>query len=302
MTRGGQWVNRRIPGSGFSFFLLCFLVFLSPVEANHTVTDGLGRTVEVPERPQRIATGGLSITATVAELVSSDRLAVVDSYAGDTRYSHVADTVSGVPTLRQVQPEAILSHDPDLIFLTPFTPAPIRQRILELDIPVIVTHETSTLHDINRNIQLIGSSLHRAQSAQELQLPASRDVSDTPSGPRMMFYLESGVLPGSKTLPSSIMKRAGFQNVLEEVDLEGWKSVPAEMLVSLDPEWIVLDRLKADAVREVLTNDPVLSQLSAVRNDQILELWPKYLTVSGPHIRNAIQYWNTNLRGETEFR
>jgi len=294
-------VNRRIVGCGLSFVLLLFVVFPFPLHADHTVTDGLGREVEVPERAERIVSGGLSITSTLAELVSADRLVAVDSYAGDTRFSYIAGTVSGVPTIQQVQPEVVLSHDPDLIFLTPFTPAPIRQRILELDIPVIVTHETFKLRDVNRNIRLIGSSVHRQESARKLVIPRPSDLADSPTAPRVLYYLESGVLPGNQTLPSAIMKRAGFRNVLEEVNITGWKSVPAETLIKLDPDWIVVDRVKSDHARRALEQDPVLSQLSAVRNDRILQLWPKYLTVSGPHIDRAIRYWQTELWQELDI-
>jgi iron complex transport system substrate-binding protein len=281
--------------------LLCLVLVLlvsgaSPVLADWTVEDSLGRKVTVEDTPRHIFSGGLNITSTVVKLGAADRLTAVGQFASDTRYSFVADTVASVQQYEQVRPEVVVSHDPDLVLLTPFTPTKIRERILKIDVPVVVTHEVLGLGGVVRNTRLIGRAIGRPNRARR-EIARLRRRVDTGSvredPPTVLMYPRSGVVPGRRTLPDLIIRAAGYANLAARVGLSGWSQISPEAIVRGQPRWIVVNRL--NGAGDDLRSDPVFSSLRAVKKGRIKSFWPRYLSVAGPHLPKVIEFWRSEF-------
>lgn len=280
-------------------FCLClFGLTAEPIRAERTVVDSTGRSVTIPDTPRRIFSGGLNITSTVVKLGAADRLVAVGQFAGDTRYSFVADDVDIQIEYQQVTPEIVLSRDPDLVLLTPFTPSKIREQVINLDIPVVVTHEVLGLSDLLTNTKLIGRAIGQPARAQRLatrirtQIETRLSGKTRPRQPRVLYYPQSGVVPGRRTLPDVIIRAAGLVNVAAQKGISGWSLISPESILEGEPDWIVVDETNRSAVVSKLRDDSVFSSLDAVRGDRIESFLPKYLTVAGPHLLQAVAHWD----------
>lgn len=289
---------RRVRVSITGMLCVCFLVVaVGPLWAERTVVDSMGRSVTIEDTPEKIFSGGLNITSTVVKLGATDRLVAVGQFASDTRYSFVADEVSDIPEYQQVTPEGVLSHDPDLVLLTPFTPSKIREQIVNLDVPVVVTREVHGLSDVLGNTRLTGKAIGRRARAQRLAGSLKDRIKKRPSKTtdfprhRVLYYPQSGVVPGRRTLPDVIIRSAGFVNVAARQGINGWELISPESVLEGNPDWIVVDRTNRSAVEAKLRNDSVFSSLDAVGSDHIKSFWPKYLTVAGPHLPRAVKHW-----------
>jgi len=295
---------RERPTARWCLVTLCF-VFLclsgGPIRSHRTVTDALDRTVTVPETPDRIFSGGLNLTSTVAKLESLDRLVAVSQFASDTRFSFIAGRARKHPVYPQVRAEIVLRYRPDLVLLTPFTPSKTRTRIMNLNIPVLVTHEVFDLEDIVNNTRIVGSALGKRERMKQVvkslrQFFNNRiNPGSVRSGPTVLYYPYSGVIPGKQTLPDLIMQAAGVKNGARGIGISGWKNASTEALLQLNPEWIVVDRTNGEATLRKLREGPVLSGLRAVQRDRIRSFWPKYLTVASPYLKQAVQYWENRF-------
>lgn len=75
-------------------------------------------------------------------------------------------------------------------------------------------------------------------------------------------------------LPQDLVEKAGGKNVVTDGDSNWVRGYSWENIIAADPEWIVVDYYasadEADAVLDLLQNDPQLSQMKAVKEGNIM--------------------------------
>ena len=136
---------------------------------------------------------------------------------------------------------------------------------------------------IRTDLQTLGNLLHKPQRARDLIEALDADLASAqalvkPAKPLSVFYLDSEVngldSEGRQGFVSALLAAAGARNLLAGIN-QYRVTVSSETLLMSDPDVILL----ADAVwspasrkRQLLTRDPVLSRLRAVRENRMLDI------------------------------
>ncbi|AIG00704.1 iron compound ABC transporter, iron compound-binding protein [Pseudomonas fluorescens] len=144
-------------------------------------------------------------------------------------------------------------------------------------------HSLDYFGHIRNDLLTLGSLLHKLPRARELIDALDADLARAqalakPAKPLSVFYLDSEVngldSEGRQGFVTALLAAAGARNLLAGVN-QHRVTVSSETLLMSDPDVILL----ADAVwspasrkRQLLTRDPVLSRLRAVRENRMIDI------------------------------
>ena len=140
-----------------------------------TIKDSLGRTVDIPQRVERILSLQPEITRLLAALGVTDRLVGLDYFIG--REDHLFKVLfpggTGLPVVSRpdesVNKEFILRLNPDLIFASP-TELQVPDSIQSsLGIPVAALASLGSFEGLLREIELVGALTGSTERAGELE-------------------------------------------------------------------------------------------------------------------------------------
>jgi iron complex transport system substrate-binding protein len=212
----------------------------------HSVTDEVGRRVEVPEHPSRIISLAPSITETLYALGQGDRI------AGDTDYCDYPADAARKPHVGSVQNpslEKIVSLKPDLVLGSP--EANRREMIgqlARLGIPLYGVSDHN-LDDVLKSIRDLGRLLGAEQQADaldaslELRLKAVAERVKGQPKPRVLFvtWYQPLITIGPHSFVADVIRRAGAVSISD--DLAGdWPRLSLEAVIARRPDVIVLPR------------------------------------------------------------
>ncbi|PWC21365.1 hypothetical protein DDT52_07510 [Brenneria roseae subsp. roseae] len=165
--------------------ILFFLSILSPLSPAKTVTDILGRQVEIPDNPQRIILGESRMLYTLALLEPGNPAKNVVGWPGDMsrydaqswqRYTEKFPSIGQIPqlgngSLQTMNAEALLPLKPDLVILprlakTPSNEDQLEQTLARAGVPVIyIDLRVDLLNNTLPSIRLLGDVLNQPQRA-----------------------------------------------------------------------------------------------------------------------------------------
>ena len=144
-------------------------------------------------------------------------------------------------------------------------------------------HSLDYFGHIRTDLQTLGNLLHKPQRARELIAALDADLASAralakPATPLSVFYLDREVngldSEGQQGFVTALLAAAGARNLLAGIN-QYRVTVSSETLLMSDPDVILL----ADAVwspasrkRQLLTRDPVLSRLRAVRENRMIDI------------------------------
>jgi iron complex transport system substrate-binding protein len=251
-----------------------FIVFVcTPVHAK-TVTDQLGRTVTVPDEPQRIVSLAPNITEIIFALGEEDRL------MGATRYSDFPSQAKKLPKVGSyvhLDLEKIVALKPDLcIAIKDGNPIAVAKRLESLKIPVYAVNPRN-LETIMQTVLEIGGLINAQKEAaflvQDMDLRIQKVkslVSNVAHRPRVFFQI--GVSPivsvGTDTFIHGLIVLAGGTNLAQ-----GPISYPRfsrEQVLALSPEVIIITSMARAAVFEQVKAEwNKWPDLPAVRDQRI---------------------------------
>jgi iron complex transport system substrate-binding protein len=251
--------------------LLLFCITL-PAAAARTVTDQLGRTVQVPDHPHRLVCLMPSVVDDVYALgAGADVIAVTDY----TKYPAEARTKPSVGSILSPSMETILSLHPDLVLgSADMSQTETLQQLERLGITVFMV-STHGVDGIYQSITSIGLALNREDSARELvaklrgrEAAVRRQVSGKPV---MSILMPVGYNPivtiGKHAFITELIEIAGGHSVTGDIDQE-WPQVSLEAVLARAPEALLLirdSRMSIERIRE----QPGWSSLPAVKNNRV---------------------------------
>ncbi|QTF09410.1 ABC transporter substrate-binding protein [Brenneria izadpanahii] len=161
------------------------LLLLSPFSLAKSVTDILGRQVEIPDHPQRIVLGESRMLYTLALLEPGNPTRHIVGWPGDMarydaqswqRYTEKFPAISQIPqlgngNLHSVNAEMLLPLKPDLVILPRLAKssaddAQLQQTLANAGVPVIyVDLRVDLLNNTLPSIRLLGEVLNQPQRA-----------------------------------------------------------------------------------------------------------------------------------------
>jgi len=249
------------------------MLFAAQAHAAH-VTDQTGRTISVPDNPQRIISLMPSLTEMVFELGQGEKI------VGVTQYSKRPPAALKLPIVGAYKTpsiERIVSLQPDLcIALKDGTPQAVVDRIEELGVPVYGLNPT-TLEGIMDAVTRLGSLLHAKAKATELvgmmhkQLQeVDARVRNSAHRPRVFFQIDGGsiVSAGPKSFIGRLIARAGGTNLASGDRL--YPRYSWEEVIAMQPEVVIISSMSGGFSDEQLRAQwQRWHQLPAIRNNRL---------------------------------
>ncbi len=251
---------------------LLFCVALSPCAAR-TVTDELGRTVQVPEHPHRLICLMPSVVDDVYALGAGADVIGVPRY---TKYPAEAGTKPSIGFPLAPSIETIVAMHPDLVLEDANMSSPDTLRSLErLGIPVfmVAPHQ---FQDIYRSLAAIGQALNRQQAARELiarlqarEAAVRRRVSGKPVISVLMpVGFDPVITFGKQAFLTGLIAIAGGRSVTADLP-QDWTQISLEAVLARAPQALLLVRGSQSMPVEQILNLPGWSNVPAIRNRRI---------------------------------
>ncbi|KUH31466.1 hypothetical protein APY94_12390 [Thermococcus celericrescens] len=277
-----------------------------------TVTDALGRTIEVPAHVERVVAAGPGALRLVVYLNASDMVVGVEDF--EKRYSFGRPYIIAHPELKELPSigpggpgklpdfEALIKLEPDVIFIT-YVDVKTADEIQEkTGIPVVVLSygELATFdnEELFKSLELAGRILNREKRAEEVIAflkSAQEDLLKRTEGVEPRSAYVGGI--GYKGAHGIESTEAGYppfaavhaKNVADELG-SGHKSIDVEKLLEWQPEYIFIDegglKLVLDDYRK---NPDFYNSLSAVKEGNVYGMLPYnfYTTNIGTALADA---------------
>lgn len=253
-----------------------------------TVLDAEGRNVTTAEAPLRIVSCSPSLTEIVYALGIGERLVAVTDYCDwpadvDVRKNDGSLTSIGgywTPSI-----EAIVEADANIILVDQGVQAQLDMlpQMEDLQLNVIVLNKGQSFAEVYENIAMIGEICWQDENATQL-IDSMNDrldeiqatMSEIEEEPTLAFcvWLEPIYLSGNGTFVSEIMYKAMGENAYD--DMTSYPEIAMESMLERDPEYLFVTGMMMEtsgqAVLDMLKNDTLWSETSAVQNDKVYVL------------------------------
>lgn len=211
-------------------------------------------------------------------LLLSDRKQIIAvSKAAEDVYSFYRDRAKGLSKTDSSIEEVIMLK-PDLAIQTYQAAAHMDEMTARSDILLIQTQYGSDPETVQKNIQTVGKAIGQTERAEEfvksyknrlrvLQVEPSKKL-------RIAYITPSGITAGKGTSVDDIINMSGFENYLEKYKLNGWTSIPLELLISDPPDIFMTSFFERDAVTQ--------SRWSLSRHDFLFKMMEEIPTITIP--------------------
>lgn len=269
---------------------------------------GLGLIVRIcfpTSKPTSMCKGGIvslapNCTETCYALHLENQLIAVDSFSRILpEASHIQrlNTENGYPDY-----EKLLQLSPNLILL-PQSSQDIAKKLNELGLKTLLLPH-NTLEDIIISLQLVATATQQTETAKSLIQTLTQQLKP-PTIPvpqyRALFCISrdfDSVLPrhvyiaGNENFFTPLMALAGIENVASRLPLP-YPMISCEQIIDLNPDIIIelcpLPNASTQSLDSLRKPWQQLSQLKAVKNNQIYIFTNPLYTVPGPTVLQLLQ-------------
>ncbi|HTF36847.1 MAG TPA: cobalamin-binding protein [Blastocatellia bacterium] len=253
---------------------------------SRTVTDELGRTVQVPAQPQRIVSLAPSITEILFALGVGDRVAGVTSYCD---YPPAARQKTPVGDTLKPSVERIVALKADLVIISTASQVEASFRKLEeLGIPVYVTNPR-TIDGVVESIDKIGELIDARERAHEVTNELRRRITNVEtrnaeaSRPSVLVILgtEPLITAGAGSFINDLINRAGARSISAE-EIADYPQYSIEAVIARQPEIILLQAGGNELIER-------LRQTPAARSNRVYHIDDDLLLRPGPRIVDGLE-------------
>lgn len=205
--------------------------------------DMLGRTVNIPQKPQRIVSLVSSMTETLFELNYGQHVAGVSSYCSRYVRGLSAPVVGDYLVIDEDKLKAIA---PDLILMTGGIQYNAAKRLADKGFPVYIIPLPNSLHGILENTIILGALIDEMDTARELvrrweRFSLNLDSGAKKSRPKVYAELWLGKYartPGGLTFIHDLIESAGGENIFGN-QRQGYLPLNLEEVTRLQPDIMI---------------------------------------------------------------
>lgn len=258
-----------------------------------TVTDQLGRSVTLEQKPQRLVSGYYISSSLLIALGLEDQLVGIEAKASQRPiYAKSAPALLDLPnvgTAKDFSIEGTLALKPDLVIL----PARLKDAIETLSgmglAVLAVNPENGDL--LAEAIRLVGAATGTTDRAEALLAQndklaqKAKSIATAAEGSAKRVYLagNSALLStaGPAMYQASLLTAVGADNVAAALKDNYWAEISYEQLLAWQPDLIVLVPEAVYSIEDVLS-DPALADLTAVENKQVYQMPKDYEAWDSP--------------------
>ena len=259
------------------------------------MTDGVGRTVHLPAKIERIVTLAPDVTEMVDAAGGGDRIVGTDSF------SDMPPRVRTLPKVGDLQPsvEAIAALAPDLVIASNNGNPPSLARALGgagIPLYVLRSDRLDTIPPALRSLgAILGTGDVAEASAREFERSLQRGSRRRTSTPKVLIMLwpEPLYVAGEKTYIDDLLRLAGAGNA---VKAEGWPAYSLEALAAGPPDLILFPRRAIpDTEIEKLRSAVAWRDLEAIRHGAIYPMPDDEFLRPGPRLIQGLEELNRIL-------
>jgi iron complex transport system substrate-binding protein len=287
----------------FTIIPALFLAACSPassaVQGGITLTDGLGRAVTLTVPAQRIVSLAPSNTEILFAVGAGLQIIGRDSISDyPAEAAQLTDVGGGFGELNR---EAILAQNPDLVLAAPITP---EGQILDLEkagLTVYMLPNPKSFEELYANLETVGQITGHEKEAAELveslkvRVQAVEEKIAPLSDRPLVFYELDATDPnapwtaGPGTFVDMIVNAAGGLNL--GADLEGeWVQISVEELIAKNPSVIVLgDAVFGGVTPEIVKARTGWDGLTAVKENKIFPFDDNLVSRPGPRLVDGLE-------------
>ena len=239
-------------------------------------------------KPQRIASLNLTADEILVEIVPLQRLVAVTRAADDPESSSIVGRIPpSVPRFFRADLERLVALRPDLVVVSEYTDADFLRALERSGLRYHRMQGLDSMAGFRAALVALGEAVGEPEAAERLALEYDRRLERIASRlqgvprPRVLYW-SNPFTAGAGTAIGALIECGGGRNVGSELGIEGLVPIGAERAFAADPD-VVLVAVNPDGSEDqALRDHPLLSQLRAVREGQVVGL-PTHLLVSLSH-------------------
>jgi len=264
------------------------------------LTDALGHTITLQKPAQRV----VSLAPSNTEILFA--IGAETQVVGRDQFSNYPEEAKSLPDIGgsgfgDVNTEAVVSLNPDLVLAAGLTPPELVSAMTDLGLTVFVMPNPTDLTGMYINL-LTASKLTGREAEVEIlieslktRVEAVESKVDGAEERPLVFYELDSTDPnapwtsGPGTFMDSLITMAGGANV-GSVLKDAWAQISLEELVSQDPDIILLgDYLYGGVTPEAVAARPGWSALSAVKDQRVYTFDDDLVSRPGPRLVDGLE-------------
>ncbi len=261
------------------------------------VTDGLGREISLEGPAVRVVSLAPSNTEMLFAIGAGSQVVGRDEVSDYP--AQAAEVASIGSTYGQLNTEAILALDPDLVLAADITAPEQLQSLEALGLTTFVLANPSDFEGLYENLETVGELTGHTVEASELAANLRARVENVISAMGdidrvAVFYEIDGIDPsapwttGAGTFQDLLIELAGGENVASGI--QGWGQIDIEQLVIQDPEVIVYGEGPFVVTTvESLSERPGWDGIAAVQAGRVIPIDTNWVDRPGPRLVDALE-------------
>lgn len=278
------------------------LVACAPAPAGNasagiTITDGLGREVQLESAAQRVVSLAPSNTEILFALGAGDKVIGRDEVSDYPEAAFALPTVGGWSGFSA---EAIVALEPDLVLASEINTPELVAELEKLGLTVYYLSNPKTLEDLYVNIEIVATLTGRDPTKLTDSLKARVTAVDEKIAPLSyhpsVFYEIDATDPskpytaGPGTFIDLLITRAGGQNVVSLAGItEAYPTISLEQLVIAPPDIILLGDALYGQSAETVAARQGWDALKAVIDGKIFAFDDNLVSRPGPRLVDGLE-------------
>jgi iron complex transport system substrate-binding protein len=270
-----------------------------------TLIDPTGAEVTLEGPPERIGSFSPAVTEILFAIGAGDAVVVVD------RFSNFPEAAAELPMLSafpELNVEALLAHDPQLVVLTGGNQGEAEQ-LRQLDTPVLFLDGATSIEGIYTHIDLLGQATGHRSEAEALvaQIRARIDELETAlaavdEGPTVYYELDPGLFTvGPGSFIAELLTILKVRNIAADAE-SPFPLITAEAIIDASPEVVILADAQFGETAEAVSARPGWDAIAAVRENRIIEIEDAdIVSRPGPRVGEALAVLARLLYPELEI-
>lgn len=244
-------------------------------------TDATGTNVTIQDEPRRIVTLNPSATQTMWEIGAEGKVVGLTPYAS---YLGGTENRTNVWSQSSVNVEAVIALDPDLVLAPNTIPDDTVEQLRGAGLTVYKFETATSTEFVAEKTILTGRLVGECDGARSRADEMRREVEtideavDGVDRPRVL-YTFFGWTAGEGTFIDTIITTAGGRNVAAEAGITGYAKISEEVVVSRDPEWMVLN-----SDNPTVPDSQAYEQTTAARAGNTVTVDANYISQPAPRI------------------
>ena len=261
-----------------------------------------GYVTKIPKKPTKIISLSPSATEIFFALGAGPQILAVDSLSNFPTNAPISQISAFEPNV-----EAVIAKKPDLVLLSveSMKSSQTRDALMKFGIPVLMEKAPLTLKDVYAENTMLARVTDRQAAGLRLNASMAKSIknivakADKSTKVRIFHELDDTYYSvTSNTFIGKVYKEFGAVNIADAAsgaDSSGYPQLSAEYLVKSDPQVIFLADAQYGVTADSVSKRAGWSQISAVKNNKIVELPADIPSRWGPRLVNFYRLIGNSL-------